>query len=142
MESPDRLFLKEMLGMLGREVIVKSSDNKTYRGVLKGYNSKNMSLSLINVESSDGTRYHRMIIAGHNVLEIYQLEPPLNLEELADRLKQVFKGDLVHYDKENKVISIMHDQVRVTEQGVKGSGPAYERVKKMFEDFVKEKRGG
>jgi len=42
---------------------------------------------------------------------------------------------------EDKGIIMVMDRVKVTEEGVEGTGPAAERVKKIYEQFVKETRG-
>ena len=108
---------------------------------MKGFDSETLTLALSNVLTDKGKKYYRVFITGHEVSEIIQLELPLNMEELAKKIAEVFKGDLVRYDKESGIIHVMHDQIRVTEEGVTGSGPAYERVKKIYDDFIKEKRG-
>jgi hypothetical protein len=48
---------------------------------------------------------------------------------------------MVNLYEEAGVIVVM-DRIRVTEKGIaEGSGPAAERVKKVFDEFMKEQMG-
>jgi hypothetical protein len=66
------------------------------------------------------------------------VEKSFDLQALADRLERVFPN-LVRVVQEAGIIVVM-DKIRVSEKGlVEGSGPAAERVKKVFGEFVKER---
>ncbi|MEM3018755.1 MAG: Lsm family RNA-binding protein, partial [Candidatus Bathyarchaeia archaeon] len=59
------------------------------------------------------------------------------LRGLAERLERVFPK-LVRLYEEQGVIVVM-DRIRVTEKGViEGSGPAAERVQRIYEEFMRE----
>jgi len=71
---------------------------------------------------------------------VYTSERPLNLKNLAERLERVFPR-LVKLYEDQGVIVVM-DKIRVTEKGViEGSGPADERVQKIYEGFIREATG-
>jgi hypothetical protein len=68
---------------------------------------------------------------------IETMEAGIDMQKLAERLNRVFPN-MVRYIKEADVILVM-DRIRVTRSGVvEGSGPAAERVQKVFEEFIKE----
>ncbi|HDD42598.1 MAG TPA: small nuclear ribonucleoprotein (Sm), partial [Nitrososphaeria archaeon] len=59
----------------------------------------------------------------------------------AERLSRVFPN-MVRYIKEADVILVM-DRIRVTKDGVvEGTGPAAERVKKVYEEWLSEETKG
>ena len=62
------------------------------------------------------------------------------MRALADRLEKVFPT-LVKLYEDKGFIWVM-DKIKVTEKGVvEGSGPAAERVQKVFSQFMSEVRG-
>ena len=59
---------------------------------------------------------------------------------LAERLNRVFPN-MVRYIREADVILVM-DRIRVTRDGVvEGSGPAADRVRKVYEEWLAEETG-
>ena len=68
---------------------------------------------------------------------MYSMEKPFDLQSLADRLERVFPR-MVRVVEGAGVILIM-DKIRLSEKGIiEGSGPAAERVQKVYEEFMKE----
>jgi hypothetical protein len=67
------------------------------------------------------------------------MEKPFDLKGLAERLNRVFP-ELVKVREDIGAIIVM-DKIKVTEKGVvEGSGLAAERVKAIFDEFVRESR--
>ncbi|MEM2292878.1 MAG: Lsm family RNA-binding protein [Nitrososphaeria archaeon] len=61
-----------------------------------------------------------------------------DLKALADRLEDVFPTMVELYESQGFILVM--GKIKVTEKGViAGSGPAAERVKKVYEQFIKEK---
>ncbi|MGC2441046.1 MAG: Lsm family RNA-binding protein, partial [Nitrososphaeraceae archaeon] len=89
------------------------------------------------LENVEGQGILRIIINGSFVKEIKLLEKPFDLKGLADRLSRVFPG-LVKIRDDVKAIIVM-DKIKVTEYGIEeGSGLAADRVKSIYEEFMRE----
>jgi hypothetical protein len=68
---------------------------------------------------------------------MYSVERPFALQALADRIERVFPR-MVRLVEGAGVIVVM-DKIRLGEKGlIEGSGPAAERVQKVYEEFMKE----
>lgn len=124
--------------LLQRNVTVVTTDGKIYAGTLAGYNADNMSICLADVKDEKGNLLNRIFVNGSIVAELYTLEKPFDLKALSERLDKVFPRMVKIYE-EAGVIVVM-DKIRVNEKGiVEGSGPAAERVQRVYEEFVREK---
>jgi len=131
-----RKFGEEILAFLGKRVSVETSEGRIYKGGLAAIDEK-LDLILENIEGSDNVS--RMILNGSFVKEVRLLEKPFDLHALADRLNKVFPG-LVKVRDDIAAIIVM-DKIKVTEKGLaEGTGLAAERVKAIYDEFVKETR--
>ena len=130
-----RKFGEETLQFLGKKVSVETSDNKVYSGTLAGIDDK-LNLALDNVE---GHGIMKLILNGSFVKEVRLMEKPFDFKALADRFTRVFPG-LVKVRDDIGAIIIM-DRIKVTQSGVEeGTGPTADRVRQIYEDFMKETR--
>lgn len=128
-----RKFYEEILQFVGKKVLIETSYDKNYSGMLSAIDEK-LDTVLENVE---GQGILRIIINGSFVKEIKLLEKPFDLKGLADRLSRVFPG-LVKIRDDVKAIIVM-DKIKVTEYGIEeGSGLAADRVKSIYEEFMRE----
>lgn len=128
-----RKFYEEILQFVGKKVSIETSYDKNYCGTLSAIDEK-LDIVLENVE---GQGILRIIINGSFVKEIKLLEKPFDLKGLADRLSRVFPG-LVKIRDDVKAIIVM-DKIKVTEYGIEeGSGLAADRVKSIYEEFMRE----
>jgi small nuclear ribonucleoprotein (snRNP)-like protein len=128
-----RKFYEEILQFVGKKVLIETSYDKNYSGTLSAIDEK-LDTVLENVE---GQGILRIIINGSFVKEIKLLEKPFDLKGLADRLSRVFPG-LVKVRDDVKAIIVM-DKIKVTEYGIEeGSGLAADRVKSIYEEFMRE----
>lgn len=133
--SISRKFGEEILAFLGKKVSVETSEGRIYKGSLASMDEK-LDLILENIEGNDNVS--RMILNGSFVKEVRLLERPFDLHALADRLNNVFPG-LVKVRDDIAAIIVM-DKIKVTERGlVEGSGLAADRVKAIYDEFMKEK---
>ena len=128
-----RKFYEEILQFVGKKVSIETSYDKNYSGTLSAIDEK-LDTVLENVE---GHGILRIIINGSFVKEIKLLEKPFDLKGLADRISRVFPG-LVKIRDDVKAIIVM-DKIKVTEYGIEeGSGLAADRVKSIYEEFMRE----
>jgi len=140
MSVAQRRFSTEVSGLMDRTVMVVTVNNKTYNGTLIGVNPDNLSLVLADAKDAEGKTVPRLVLSGGTVAQIISVEKAFDLKGLAERLERVFPRMVKLYDKEG-FIWVM-DRVKVTENGVaEGSGPAAERVERVYSQFVREMRG-
>lgn len=132
-----RKFNLEMEALLNKEVAVVTTSGKTFTGILLGYDFETKSICLGRAKSSDGEEYARIFIYGHHITYVYTLKPILDLKEFASILEKYFPK-MVKYIEEARVITVMN-KIRISEHGVEGTGPIAERIRRLFEEYVKEK---
>ena len=132
-----RRFFEEFKFLLQRTVTVVTTDGREYVGSLAGYNPDTMSVCLKDVRDKNGNMLDRIFINGSIVAQIYAVGKPFDLRGLADRLERVFPR-MVNLYEDLRVIVVM-DKIRVGEKGViEGTGPAAERVQKVYDEFLRE----
>jgi small nuclear ribonucleoprotein (snRNP)-like protein len=135
-----RKFFTEVAALVDRSVIVATTTGKTFSGTLIGINPDTLSLCLAEAKDEEGKILHRVFLNGNVVAQILSVEKPFDLKALADRLEKVFPTMVKLY--EDKGFIWVMDKVKVTEKGVvEGSGPAAERVQKVYEQFISEVKG-
>ncbi len=137
MSTAQRRFLSEVAAFLDKKVTVGTADGKSYSGTLVGLNPEDMSLCMSEVKDEKGQTLHRVVLNGSIVAKIFAVEKPFDLKALADRLEKVFPTMVRLYD--DKGFIWVMEKVKVTEKGVmEGTGPAAERVQKVYDQFLSE----
>jgi len=135
-----RKFFSEVTALTDTSVVVATTTGKTYSGTLMGINPDTLSLCLANAKDEKGKDLHRVFLNGSVVAQILSVEKPFDLKALSERLEKVFPTMVKLY--EDKGFIWVMERVKVTESGVvEGSGPAAERVQKVYEQFVSEIKG-
>jgi len=140
MSMAQRRFNSEVAALIDTTVTVVTTDNKTYTGTLIGVNPENLNLVIANAEDSKSRVFPKVVISGNTVAQIFSTQKAFDLRGLAERLERVFPRMVKLYEKEG-FIWVM-DRVKVTEKGVvEGSGPAAERVQRVYSQFLREMQG-
>ena len=140
MSVAQRKFFTEVTALMDKNVIVSTTTEKTYSGTLIGINPDTLSLCLGEAKDHEGKILHRVFLNGNIVAQILSVEKPFNIKALADRLEKVFPTMVRLY--EDKGFIWVMDKVKATEKGVvEGTGPAAERVQKVYEQFISEIKG-
>jgi len=135
-----RRFLSEVGALVDKTVSVVTVDGKSYVGSLVGIDPDKLSLCLAEAKDDKGRVIHRAVLNGAVVAQILAIEKPFDLKALSDRLEKVFPT-LVKLYEDKGFIWVM-DKIKVTEKGViEGSGPAAERVQKVYSQFLSEIKG-
>jgi len=135
-----RRFLAEVGALVDKTVSVVTVDGRSYVGSLVGINPDDLSLCLAEAKDDRGRVIHRVILNGAVVAQILAVEKPFDLRALSDRLEKVFPT-LVKLYEDKGFIWVM-EKIKVTEKGViEGSGPAAERVQKVYSQFLSEIKG-
>lgn len=137
MSMAKRKFFGEIAALLDKMVMAITMDGKKYSGTLAGIDPETLSLCLSEAKDDKGTYLHRVFLNGSIIAQIFTVEKPFDLKALSERLEKVFPTMVRLY--EDKGFIWVMDKVKVTEKGVvEGSGPAAERVQKVYDLFTKE----
>ncbi|MBT0159806.1 hypothetical protein G4O51_07455 [Candidatus Bathyarchaeota archaeon A05DMB-2] len=140
MSVPQRKFLTEVAALVEKTVSVSTTTGRTFTGTLIGINTDNLSLCIAEAKDETGKVTHRLFLNGNVVAQISSAEKPFDLQALASRLEKVFPTMVKLY--EDKGFIWVMDKVKLTERGVvEGSGPAAERVQRVYEQFMSETKG-
>lgn len=135
--NPNREFLLELSGLLNKRVKVTMNSEKVYTGVLRGIQDSSLNVVLAEATSKDES-YFRVFITGPNIVELTLAEEPFDLSGLASELAQMFQPQNVKIIEEAAIIQVL-DRFTVSEEGVKGTGPIAERIRKIFDKYKAEK---
>ncbi len=137
MSVVQRKYFTEVAALADKTVAVVTTTGKTFNGTLIGINPDNMSLCLADSKDEGGNMSHRMFLNGNVVAQVSSAEKPFDLKALAGRLEKVFPTMVKLYD--DKGFIWVMDKVKLTEKGVvEGSGPAADRVQRVYEQFMSE----
>ena len=137
MSVAKRNFFGEIGALLDKTVMVITVDGKKFSGTLSGINPETMSLSLSDAKDEKGTKTHRIFLNGSIIALIFTIEKPFDLKALSTRLEKVFPTMVKLY--EDKGFIWVMEKIKVTVKGVvEGSGPAAERVQRVYELFTRE----
>ncbi len=140
MSVAQRKYFTEVSALADKNVIVMTTSGKKFSGILIGINPDNLSLCLSEAKDEEGRILHRVFLNGNIVAHIFAVEKPFDLKALAERLEKVFPTMVRLY--EDKGFIWVMDKVKLTEKGVvEGSGPAAERVQKVYDLFMGEVKG-
>jgi small nuclear ribonucleoprotein (snRNP)-like protein len=134
-----RKFFTEVATLVDKTVSISTTTGKTFTGTLIGINPDNMSLAIAETKDETGQVAHRVFLNGSIVAHISSTKKPFDLKALAIRLEKVFPTMVKLY--EDKGFIWVMEKVKLTEKGVtEGSGPAAERVQRVYEQFISEEK--
>lgn len=136
--AADRKFSEELALLIQKTVVVETIGGKKYTGILSGVDTDTLTVCISDCTDESGKILHKLFITGRSIAQMYSMEKPFDLQSLADRLERVFPR-MVRVVEGAGVIVVM-DKIRLGEKGlIEGSGPAAERVQKVYEEFMKER---
>ncbi len=137
MSVAQRKYFTEVAALAERIVSVTTTNGKSFTGTLIGINPDNLSLAMADAKEEGGKTVNRLFINGSTVAQISTAEKAFDLKALAQRLEKVFPTMVKLY--EDKGFIWVMDKVKLTDHGVtEGSGPAAERVQKVYDQFISE----
>jgi len=129
-----RPYNTELQSLIDKIVKVYCDDDKFFVGQLKGV-SEDSNLILINVKNEKNKEFPKILLKSSFYNYVSVEEEPFPMQALAERISKIFSKGHVNYIPEQDVISILNGKIIVDENGVRGSGPSADRVKKIFEQF-------
>lgn len=132
-------FRVELSTLLEKSAIIETTKGEKFTGKILGYDPESLSLCLGDVKTPTGESYSRVFLHGQIIAGIYRKQEPFDLRGLSERIEKVFPGMVRLYDDAG-VIMVM-EKIRVSEAGiVEGSGPAADRVKRVYDQFILERK--
>jgi small nuclear ribonucleoprotein (snRNP)-like protein len=132
-----RKFFSEVAALIEKTVLVETTTGKKFIGILNGINPDSLNLCIAEAKDETGKVAHRVFLSGNVVAQISSTEKPFDLKSLANRLEKVFPTMVKLY--EDKGFIWVMNKVKLTEKGVvEGSGPAAERVQRVYNQFISE----
>ena len=135
-----RQYNTELGTLIDKIVKVYLDDDKFFVGQLKGV-SEDSNLILINVKNEKKKAFPKILIKSSYYNYVSLEEEPFPMQALADRIAKIFSPGHVDLKEEQNVISILNGKIIVDEEGVRGSGPSADRVRKIFEQFKMDLEG-
>ncbi len=143
MSSSTRKFFVELQNLMNKKVRVVTVTNHIFEGELQGFDQNTLSICLVNAADSEGVKYHRVFILGHQLATIFEVEKPFDLKGLADEISKLFpQPGQVKLHESAGVISVLDNKITVTEDGVEGEGPLAERINAVYSKYMEEKASG
>ncbi len=135
-------LIGELGSMLGKRVLVRLTNGKSYEGILAGFDHPEVNVILLNVHDQDGATYPKVFVRGSVVSEIIAMETPLfdpkEFAEYITRKLNLHVGDAKPYPDAGIVVVL--NNIRVSEKGVEGSGPLANKINSLLEEYLEAKR--
>ncbi len=133
-----RAFNREIAAVMGATVDVVLSNGKKYTGTLKGFDQNSLSIILSDVvDHGDESKTPKIFIYGKSIVSFSVAEIEVSLEGLARQLEKQFPPGGVRYYADTGTVLVMN-KIRITSEGVDGTGPLYERVKEIADSWLEE----
>ncbi|MDT7872203.1 MAG: Lsm family RNA-binding protein [Sulfolobaceae archaeon] len=130
--------------LIDKTIIVKLSNNKTYSGVLSSFELSPFMISLTNAKDNENNTYYKVIINGSLITEILVKNAPIfdprEFAELVAKELNIRSADIKVYE-EAGIVTIL-DKIKVSENGVEGSGPLAQKVYDIYNSYVEKKKKG
>jgi small nuclear ribonucleoprotein (snRNP)-like protein len=132
-----RAFNRELAAVVGATVEVVINTGKTYAGTLKGIDQNTLSIVLSDVTANGETSIPKIFLYGSSIVSFSVAEREVSLEGLAKELEKTFPPGGVQFYPDTGIILVMN-KIRISKDGIEGSGPLYERVAVIADDWLKE----
>jgi small nuclear ribonucleoprotein (snRNP)-like protein len=132
-----RAFNRELAAVVGATVEVAINTGKTYSGTLKGIDQTSLSIVLSDVVADGETSIPKIFIYGSSIVTFSVAEREISLEGLVKELEKTFPPGGVQFYPDTGIILVMN-KIRISKDGIEGSGPLYERVAVIADDWLKE----
>ncbi|MFX0031161.1 MAG: Lsm family RNA-binding protein [Candidatus Hodarchaeota archaeon] len=129
-----RQYNTELQSLIDKIVKVYLDKDKFFVGLLKGV-SEDSNLILENAKNEKNKDFPKVLIRSTYYFYVTVEEEPFPMQALADRIATIFSKGHVNYITDQNIISILNGKIIVDENGVRGTGPSAERVKKIYEQF-------
>lgn len=139
-EASRRLYSK-LSGLLDKEVSVRLSNGRVYKGKLGGLDFSNLNMILERAVDSDGRSWPMVFISGSSISEVILEEGSVfDAKEFAEYLAT--QGGIGrHLIKVYEDINVVEigKMIRVSANGVEGSGPMAQKIHTLYLEYLRSK---
>lgn len=136
-----RRLMSELNSLLDKEVIVKTTDGKTIKGKLYGFDTQTFNILLKNAETDAGT-YPTLLLYAGSIESLAAIEAPLfNPEEFAKLVASklnIRETDIKVFPEAGVVVVL--NSIRISEKGVEGSGPLAHKIYGIFTEYMESRK--
>ena len=129
-----RQYNTELGTLIDKIVKVYIDKDKFFVGQLKGI-SEDSNLILVNAKNEKSKLFPKLFIRNNFYNFVSLEEDPFPMVALSERIATIFTKGHVDYIEDQNIISILSGKIVVDENGVKGTGPSADRVRKIYEQF-------
>lgn len=144
MDMSSRRVSGDLNTLIDKTIIVKLSNNKTYSGILSSFELSPFIISLTNAKDNENNTYYKVIINGSVITEILVKNAPIfdprEFAELVAKELNIRSADIKVYE-EAGIVTIL-DKIKVSENGVEGSGPLAQKVYDIYNAYIEKKKKG
>lgn len=139
--EPARRFTAKLNSLIDHVVNVTTSDGKTYTGKLTGFDPSTLSVVIEEAKDPSGNQWPIIIISGSRLAEIKVGESEVfNAKEFMEfllRFGNIDRSQVRVYEDAN-VVEVSRT-IRVSKNGVEGSGPLAQKVNTLFREYLRTK---
>jgi small nuclear ribonucleoprotein (snRNP)-like protein len=129
-----RQYNTELGTLIDKIVKVYIDKDKFFVGQLKGI-SEDSNLILVNVKNEKSKVFPKLFVRSNFYNFVSLEEEPFPMVALSERIAAIFSKGHVNYIEDQNIISILSGKIVVSKEGVKGTGPSAERVRKIYDQF-------
>lgn len=142
MVSVSRKLVSEITGWQGKKIKIRLIDGRMYEGIVEAIEHPSFNILLCDAVNEKGDRFYRVLIRGQQISEIIIPQQDIfNAEEFARILQEELKlapGAIKVYPEIETVM--VFNSIKVTRNGVEGSGPLAQKVYSVFEKYMASKK--
>ena len=129
--------ISQALGTIVKVILEIDYPTHFYIGRLTGLDNMSQGLVLEEARDDKHNKYEKIFIHGHKWMSFSLEGEPFPIEALAKRLSTMLPTGSVKVTQDGG-ISCLGGKVIITEHGVKGRGPTFERIQKVYQSFMEE----
>ncbi len=142
MASISRKLVAEITSWQGKRIKIKLVDGRSYEGVAEAIDHPSLNVLLSDAVNEKGEKVYKVLIRGQQISEIIVPQQDIfNAEEFARILQEELKlapGAVKVYPEIETVM--VFNTIKVTRNGVEGSGPLAQKVYSIFEKYMASKK--
>lgn len=137
-----RRAIYDINSLIDKNIIVKLTNNKTYTGQLTSFEITPFIITLTNAKDNENNKFYKVIINGNLISEILiQSQPLFNPKEFAEivqRSLNLRQADIKVYEEAGIVVIL--DKIKVSENGVEGSGALAQRIYDLYNEYMEKRK--
>lgn len=139
--EPLRRLNSKIISLIDQEITVRLRDGRSYEGRLEGIDPQTLTLVLRDAKSPEGGQVPLIIIHGDVISEIVATESivfdPEEFAEFAVKHGGI-ERHLIRVHKDLGIVEIGRG-VRITKDGVEGSGILAQRAYTLYREYLRQK---